>query len=618
MEFEYLGPYRVEKILGRGGMGTVYLGTHAKSGDSVALKVIATTLADQERFRRRFAAEVETLKRLKHANIVELIGYGEEQGHLFYSMEFVSGHNLAETLKKSVRLPWDRALEIAVDVCSALKHAHDLGIIHRDLKPANVMLTESGQIKLTDFGIAKLFGSSDVTAAGSVLGTADYMPPEQAEGKPVTVRSDLYALGSLLYAMISGRSPHAAKSTPEVLYNVRYAIPAPLETIVPDTPHELSELVSHLLSKEMAQRPPTALVVSNRLQSLLQGLRRRRSLESDQRINDVSGENEFASIDIDMSDPSVDLTDITDVVPKSNGKTEIVPSHSQALDKHLKRESEIEGFASAPTQAASQIASRKSDSSEDVVEAGKTRFTVVDEKERQRSKFTEESMNEAGMDSHWASTTVLVLLILASIGSIFYFTRAPSADRLYGKISNAIESGSDDNLIDIEPIIHQFETLYPDDPRSVELITIKNEIEQQRTIRHLMRRSRVVGSEAEMDPVEQAFLDCMRVQQQDAESAKRKLRAFLTIFNRKERLTARQQKLVQIAEESLEKLESGLEPEVNPAMAILNEQIEWAENNLAPEQCQIFYRAIVELYADKSWASSAIARIRKSIIDETK
>lgn len=613
MEFEYLGPYRVEKILGRGGMGTVYLGTHAKTGDSVALKVIASSLADQERFRRRFAAEVETLKRLKHANIVQLIGYGEEQGHLFYSMEYVAGKNLAETLKTSGRLTWDRALEIAVDVCGALKHAHDLGIIHRDLKPANVMLTEPGQVKLTDFGIAKLFGSSDVTAAGSVLGTADYMPPEQAEGKPVTIRSDLYALGSLLYVMVSGRSPHAAKSTPEVLYNVRYSVPPPLDMIVAETPPELSELVSHLLLKEISQRPPTALVVSNRLQSMLQGLRRRRSPENNQSINDVSGANEFASIDIDIPDPN---TDLTDVVSRGRGKTQVAPPNPQHPEKRPKHKAEIEGLADAQTQVVSKIESQPIASQDDVVEPGKTRFTVVDDQDRQRTKFTSDVPKEAGFDSHWSSVIGLILLIAASLGSIFYLTRSPPADGLYEKISAAIESGSDDSLLDIEPVIHQFESLYPNDVRVAELTSIKNEIEQQRTLRHLLRRSRVVGSEAEMDPVEQAFIDCMRTQQQDTETGKRKLRAFLTIFNRRDRLTMRQQKLVQIAEENLEKLERGVEPEVNPAMAILNEQIDWAEENLSLEQRQGFYRAILELYADKSWADAAVARVRKNLVGE--
>ncbi len=171
-------------------------------------------------------------------------------------MEFVSGFSMAELIKKNGPFAWSQALDIAISICSALKHAHDLGIIHRDLKPANVMLIEAGQVKLTDFGIGKLFGSSEVTAAGSVLGTADYMPPEQAEGNPVTVRSDLYALGATLFAALTSRSPHYAKSTPEVLYNVRYTVPKLLTELVPGIPIEISELVAELLQKEASMRPP--------------------------------------------------------------------------------------------------------------------------------------------------------------------------------------------------------------------------------------------------------------------------------------------------------------------------------------------------------------------------
>ncbi len=307
MDFEYLGPYRVDKVLGRGGMGTVYQGTHANSGEIVAVKVIASALADQERFRRRFAAEVETLKRLKHTNIVQLIGYGEEQGHLFYSMEFVAGQSLADRLKKNGPIDAHRAIAIAIEVCSALKHAHDFGIIHRDLKPANVMVTLTDQVKLTDFGIAKLFGSTDVTAAGSVLGTADYMPPEQAEGKPVSVRSDLYALGAMLFAMISGRSPHSGGSVPEVLYNVRHTIPPSLDKLVPETPPELAELVAELLAKEAAMRPPTSLVVGNRLRSLQQGLKHRRTIVSEGPTANVRDAKSFESIEIDPAPPTTPL-----------------------------------------------------------------------------------------------------------------------------------------------------------------------------------------------------------------------------------------------------------------------------------------------------------------------
>ncbi|MEM7315411.1 MAG: serine/threonine-protein kinase, partial [Planctomycetota bacterium] len=176
---EYLGPYQVGDSLGRGGMGTVYKAKHAKSGDDVAVKLIAQHVSDEMKFRRRFHAEIETLKRLKHPNIVRLIGYGEEHGMLFYSMELVSGQTLQSIIRTEKRLAWMRTLDIAIQICSALKHAHDIGVIHRDLKPANLIIEQDDTVKLVDFGISKIFGH-DQTAAGSIMGTADYMAPEQA------------------------------------------------------------------------------------------------------------------------------------------------------------------------------------------------------------------------------------------------------------------------------------------------------------------------------------------------------------------------------------------------------------------------------------------------------
>ena len=152
----------------------------------------------------------------------------------------------------------------------------------------------------------------------------------------------------------------------------------------------------------------------------------------------------------------------------------------------------------------------------------------------------------------------------------------------------------------------------------LELTSIKDEIEEQRTVRRLLRRSKVVGSEAEMDPVEQAFLDCTRAQRQDTELAKRKLRAFLTVFSRPERLTSRQRELVKIADSILEKLEAGTDIKVNPATELLNEQIDWAESNLSGDQRRMFYQSLVELYADKAWSAPAIERVRKWIVDESK
>ncbi len=311
-EFEYLGPYKVERTLGRGGMGTVYKGVHAKSGEAVAIKVIATGIANNMRFRRRFAAEVETLKRLKHPHIVQLVGYGEEQGLLFYSMEYVDGHSLHEHLRQHKRLTWQEVIQVGIETTSALKHAHDIGIIHRDLKPANLMLNQAGRVKLTDFGIAKLFGSTDMTAAGSVIGTADYMPPEQAEGKAVTVRSDLYSLGGVLYALLAGKAPFGGKSVPEVLYSVRYNSVPDLRDRVPEVPAELAELIHQLLEKDPQQRPPTALVVGNRLKSLQQGLKHLASGKGHQENKGADIANPTGTKVPGQQLTSLDLSDVDD------------------------------------------------------------------------------------------------------------------------------------------------------------------------------------------------------------------------------------------------------------------------------------------------------------------
>src|SRR5690606_24329894 len=146
--------------IGKGGMGSVYKGTNADSGEPAAIKVLAPQLAASEGFRERFHAEVESLKTLRHEGIVRLLGYGEEQGTVFYAMELVDGRSLEEELKAGRRFDWREVVDIAIQVCRALKHAHDHGIIHRDIKPANILIDKHERIKLADFGIARLFGGS--------------------------------------------------------------------------------------------------------------------------------------------------------------------------------------------------------------------------------------------------------------------------------------------------------------------------------------------------------------------------------------------------------------------------------------------------------------------------
>ena len=259
-------------------MGSVYQGVHEKSGEKVAVKLISPEVADEMRFRRRFDAEIETLKRLRHDGIVRLIGYGEEEGLLFYSMELVEGEPLQKRIRRLKRLDWKSTIDISIQVCAALKHAHDIGVIHRDLKPANLLLTQDDTVKLVDFGIAKIFGYGEQTVAGSILGTVDYMAPEQAFGDGITLRTDLYALGSVMYAMQAGRAPFKGKRITEVIDSLKREKPIPLEMVNPETPEALVELIHELLEKKPNDRPPTALAVMNRLKAMKAGLTRQQTI----------------------------------------------------------------------------------------------------------------------------------------------------------------------------------------------------------------------------------------------------------------------------------------------------------------------------------------------------
>ena len=282
-----LGPYEIKSRLGRGGMGAVYEAIDTTSGDTVAVKVLASHLADDPGLRSRFEAEIETLKNLRHPGIVRLLAFGEQDDQPFFAMELVRGKSLEQILRSGRRFTWQETVAVAVEVTRALKVAHDHGIVHRDLKPANLLVAdpvsgltepEAGTdsqsnaakvtVKLADFGIAKLFGGVAHTAIGHVVGTAEYMAPEQATGRPIDHRADLYALGLVMFAMLTGSPPFRGTQLTEVIDKQRRVIPPRVASLVPDVPAELDELLARLLSKDPAQRPASALALGRLLSAI--------------------------------------------------------------------------------------------------------------------------------------------------------------------------------------------------------------------------------------------------------------------------------------------------------------------------------------------------------------
>ncbi|MBI2805641.1 MAG: serine/threonine protein kinase [Planctomycetes bacterium] len=295
-----LGKWVIFQELGRGGMGRVYLAQEELTGKQAALKVLAANLAQEIGFLQRFQREIETLGRLDHPHIVRFFEAGCEEGLYFYAMEYVEGMSLEQIIEEQGRLPWRDVLDIALQVTPALRHVHDHGVIHRDIKPSNLLLDRDGKIKLTDFGIAKVFASSHLTATGGIVGTAEYISPEQAAGKVVGKRSDLYSLGCVLYALLTGRTPFSGNSYVELLHKHRYGQFDAPRKFVPDLPPELDELVSQMLEKDPDKRPPDALVVYKQMASIRAKLDRQNTKTSaDNRDLSTVAENRTDRVGLD-------------------------------------------------------------------------------------------------------------------------------------------------------------------------------------------------------------------------------------------------------------------------------------------------------------------------------
>jgi serine/threonine-protein kinase len=261
-----LGNWVIDRELGYGGMGRVYL-AHDESRQA-AVKVLAAELALDAGFQQRFQREIEAARRLEHPHIVRFFESGQQDGRYYYVMEYVEGQSFEELLLENGRLPWAEVMDLALQVAPALKHAHDRGVIHRDIKPSNLLRTPAGVVKLTDFGIAHVFASTPLTLSGVVVGTGEYLSPEQAAGKPVTRRSDLYSLGVVLYTLLTGRTPFTGNNLPDLLHKHLYARFDPPEKLVPEVPSEFAAVVCQLLEKDPSKRPADGQVLFKRLDSI--------------------------------------------------------------------------------------------------------------------------------------------------------------------------------------------------------------------------------------------------------------------------------------------------------------------------------------------------------------
>ena len=269
-----LGRYEILKELGQGAMGTVYLGRDPKINREVAIKTLSFSNVDEdmlEEVKERFLREAEAAGRLSHPNIVTIFDVGEEHDMAYMAMELLKGDALSENCQKGRLLGVPRVLAIVSSVAEALHYAHGHDVVHRDIKPDNIMLLEDNQVKVADFGIARVMSTSQ-TQTGVILGTPNYMSPEQVEGLPVDGRSDLFSLGVVMYEMLSGQRPFSGDNMAHLMFNISNASYTPLASVAPKVPPCCTQIVAKLLSKDREKRYKSADTLIKSLQQCRENL----------------------------------------------------------------------------------------------------------------------------------------------------------------------------------------------------------------------------------------------------------------------------------------------------------------------------------------------------------
>jgi predicted Ser/Thr protein kinase len=264
--------YRIESPLGRGGMGAVYVATHLRLGRRDALKVLMPELAEDAGFRERFIRESQLAASLEHPNIIPIYDADEEDGYLFIAMRYVAGSDLKGMIDRKGRLSPQEVLPIIEQAGAALDAAHAAGLVHRDVKPANILVDErNGHVYLTDFGIAKSAGAAGLTRTGSFVGTVDYCAPEQIEGKPVDGRTDVYALGCVLYQCVTGQPPYPKDSDVAVIHAHLAEPPPAASTKQPDLPQALDGVLVTAMAKYPDVRFATCTALADALKAAIDG-----------------------------------------------------------------------------------------------------------------------------------------------------------------------------------------------------------------------------------------------------------------------------------------------------------------------------------------------------------
>ena len=569
MDLTQLGPYRIDKEIGRGGMGTVYTAIDETTGEKVAVKVLAPLLANQEGFRDRFAAEIEALQELNHPNIVKLFASGQQSGCLYYAMELVDGCSLEDELFRRRRFQWQEVCRVGIDLCRALKLAHDHGVIHRGIKPANLLWSKDEQIKLSDFGIARLFGNTGFTSEGGVLGTAEYMAPEQAEGNRITHHCDLYSLGGVLYSMLAGRPPFQSKSMLKLLQMQQFSQPESVSKYAPETPPELDQIILQLLEKDPTKRFPNALLVARRMEAMQRGLSQKS--ENEQGSPQSSTTSGFEIHPFNAANPDDGI-----------GATIDVASINSSSDESRDGTGKVE--------TSEELAAEKNN-----LFPTEDHFTTIEEAKQKRAQA-----ERRGHPFISAPTWFLVAALIFTSCLAWYFLHPPSAASLFANIEMASQA---DRLVDAKDDVRQFLKYYPQDSRSQSVRQYESAIESIQLRGRALLQARLLNKRFRNSPIGPDYLAAIDSSSLDPETATNQLKALITLYK-----PLAQEKLigpfVQAAEEQLPFLEEQAKRRVVVESKLLKGRLESAQGAFEdnPQKTKDICTAICLLYKDKTWA----------------
>lgn len=578
MSTKKLGPYDIQSVLGRGGMGTVYRAVDTQSGQTVAVKALAPTLSLDEHFRQRFESEIETMTKMDHPNIVRILGFGQDEGNLYFAMELVEGKSLFMLQKEGVIFDWRQVLRISLDICAGLQHAHNRGIIHRDLKPGNLIRENTGNVKITDFGIAKSFGASPLTGEGSVLGTMDFMAPEQAQTGKVTPRSDLYSLGAVMYSLLSRRPPLKSQTLEETLRNLTTVKPENIRKLVPNVPPDFAVVIHRLLEKDPQKRFATSLALSKYLLDL-QSFLKDTSEAKTESVTDQSATREVTQgqkthDDFSLSPSLSRQTDtgfeiVGGTQDKSLGGTEAADSPTRVV-------TEEEPLLAAPPDFYATVPRTKS---------------PIDGEPPARSSGV-----------LWIALALVAVLGILAVG-VYWATRRPSAEQLLALIDEGAAQPTR-----VQESIDQFLLYYPDHERVAEVKQWDEIASAIRFRAEIMRRSRISGA-AGLKTIEREFLD---VTDFDSPGDFRKLQAMITLNEAIDDLDSTSTRILAAARAYSTKFRLDVERDASQGrMRIQNalESCDKADSETARNICE----SIIELYGNQAWANDLVGEAKRRL-----